>query len=65
MQEALQVNTHFAQRVHRLSIIRILNTETRDNNPRKVPTGQIVLQYSLPCLKENQATRANMTEGSR
>ena len=43
----------------------ILKREKRDKNPRSVPTGQMVLQYSLPEEKLIQTIIANKAEANR
>jgi hypothetical protein len=50
IQFALQTLSHKPQLIQFDSLIPILKREYFEINPKNVPTGQTVLQYSLPCL---------------
>ncbi len=63
MQDDLHANEHLPQRVHLTSSNLILNMDIFEIRPRKVPTGQIVLQYNLPLEKDIITTRIKNAEG--
>jgi hypothetical protein len=64
MQDDLHTIEHLPQRVHLFSINLILNNETFEMRPNKVPTGQIILQYSLPLMNERIPTSRKKTTGT-
>jgi len=60
MQFDLQATSHSPHFMQLSLIIPILKNDILDNNPKKVPTGQIVLQYNLPNLKLSNKTNPNI-----
>ena len=64
MHDDLHLNEHLPQRVHLLSLNFTLKIDTFEISPRKVPTGQIMLQYSLPFTKDMIPTSSKNTVGT-
>jgi len=60
MHSALHCEPQIPQLVQVVSSSTILKTEIREINPKKVPTGQTVLQYSLPFLSDSRITRKSI-----
>jgi hypothetical protein len=63
IQDDLQANEHLPQRVHFASSNLILKKDIFEIRPRKVPTGQIVLQYNRPLVRDIIPTSSKNTEG--
>lgn len=63
MQEDLQASEHLPQRVHLLSANFILKSEIFESKPSNVPTGQIILQYRRPLIRESMAVSSKKTTG--
>jgi hypothetical protein len=60
MHAALQLRAHSPQLLHLAVSIVGRSRENRDNIPRNVPTGQMVLQYVLPPRHESIAIITNV-----
>ena len=58
MHDALQFTSHTRQPLHLSASITGRNSAKREKKLRVVPTGQMLLQYSLPA---NQASRPTAT----
>jgi len=63
MQDDLQASEHLPQRVHLTSSNLILKIDIFEIRPRKVPTGQIVLQNNLPLEKDIITTSSKNADG--
>jgi len=63
MHDDLHTAEHFPHCVQLTLSMLILNTDIRERTPRKVPTGQTVLQNSRPCQIESQSTTASIKMG--
>jgi hypothetical protein len=59
----LHPNEHLPHLVHLLSSNLILNIDTFERSPSKVPTGQIMLQYRRPFIKDRIPTRKKNSTG--
>ena len=57
----LQLRAHLLHDMHLSVSITGANTDQRDNRPRSVPTGQIVLQYVRPLRHASTASTTTVT----
>jgi hypothetical protein len=63
MHEDLQAREHLPHLVHFSLSNLILRRDIFESSPRNVPTGQTVLQYNRPLVKDNIPTRRKNATG--